>query len=95
KIKIVNARLTAIGKIERPMMKEYRERVQSADKARKGLRNVLDLPEKAGIYDREKLAPGTHLKGPAVLEALDTTVWIPPGYTGRVDGFKNLIMKKS
>jgi N-methylhydantoinase A len=95
KIKIVNARLTAIGKIERPMMRKYRERAQSADKARKGLRNVLDLSEKAGIYDREKLVPGTHLKGPAVLEALDTTVWIPPGYTGRVDGFKNVIMKKS
>jgi N-methylhydantoinase A len=95
KIKIVNARLTAIGKIERPMMKEYREGAQSADAARKGLRNVLDLPEKAGIYDREKLAPGNHLKGPVVLEAMDTTVWIPPGYTGEVDEFKNVIMKKS
>jgi N-methylhydantoinase A len=95
KIKIVNARLTAIGKIERPMMRKYRERAQSADKARKGLRNVLGLPEKAGIYDREKLAPGTHLKGPAILEAMDTTVWIPPGYTGEVDECKNVIMKKS
>jgi N-methylhydantoinase A len=33
---------------------------------------------------REGLAPGAAVAGPAVLEALDSTTIVPPGWTARV-----------
>jgi N-methylhydantoinase A len=36
-------------------------------------------------YDRLALPVGACIKGPAILEQIDTTVWIEPGFEGRVD----------
>ncbi len=36
-------------------------------------------------YERLALPVGACVKGPAILEQIDTTVWIEPGFQGRVD----------
>lgn len=94
KIKIVNARLTSIGKLEQPVMKKYKRDAKDAETARKGTRGVIGLDMSAVIYDRKNLSPGTRLKGPAILEASDTTVWIPSNHSGEVDDYKNVIIRK-
>ena len=44
----------------------------------------------ADVYSAEALRPGNELCGPAIVEAEDTTVLVPPGQRLWVDGFLNL-----
>jgi N-methylhydantoinase A len=97
KIKIVNVRLTALGRLKRPTMSKYVDKKNTmdfVDKAKKGTRRVSALEVEAEVYDRDKLTVGARLEGPVILEAKDTTVWIPSKYVGEIDHFENLIMKK-
>ena len=43
------------------------------------------------MVDRDALAPGTSLAGPAIIEQYDTTVLVPPGFTVTLDRNGNLI----
>lgn len=46
--------------------------------------------EMVGIYEAEKLQPGQEVKGPAIVEAEDTTVAVHPGQRLWVDGYLNI-----
>ena len=45
------------------------------------------------IYDRDRLAPGSSINGPAILEGMDSTVLINPSWTGQIDKYGNCIME--
>ena len=45
------------------------------------------------IYDRDRLASGSIINGPAILEGMDSTVLINPGWTGHIDEYGNCIME--
>jgi N-methylhydantoinase A len=49
-------------------------------------------PVSCQVYWRDALRPGDTLAGPAIIDALDCTALIPPGWVGRVDaeGFVHL-----
>jgi N-methylhydantoinase A len=47
------------------------------------------------VYRREALAPGHVVPGPAVIEAVDTTVLLHPGQRARVDGWANLLLEQA
>ena len=49
----------------------------------------------ATLYERDKLAVGMTVTGPAIVEQFDATTVIPTGWTGRVDGYRNLILERS
>ncbi len=90
----VNLRLTAIGKVERPRLRELPEASDSADRALKGRRKVyfsgaggmLDCD----LYDRERLLFRDRLGGPAIIEQMDTTTVVPPDAAVAVDRYGNL-----
>jgi N-methylhydantoinase A len=44
------------------------------------------------IYDRAALVPDDQVAGPAIVEQMDTTTVIPPGFEARVDPALNLFM---
>ena len=46
------------------------------------------------VYARENLKPGDQLDGPALVEQEDTTTWIVPGWSGMVDKYGNIRIKK-
>jgi len=46
------------------------------------------------IYERSKLAPGTAIEGPAVIEEYDSTALLLPGWNAAVDGDRNLIFTR-
>jgi N-methylhydantoinase A len=46
------------------------------------------------LYERDRLVPGATLTGPAIVEQFDATTVIPPGWTARVDGLRNLILER-
>jgi N-methylhydantoinase A len=45
-------------------------------------------------FARLDLPIGTLIQGPAILEQLDTTCWLEPGFTARVDPLGNLLLEK-
>jgi N-methylhydantoinase A len=49
----------------------------------------------ARLYERERLEVGASVPGPAIVEQFDSTTVIPAGWTGRVDGYRNLILEKA
>ncbi|SFJ87869.1 N-methylhydantoinase A [Bosea sp. OK403] len=49
----------------------------------------------AGLFERRELPPGSRFDGPAVVIQDDTTTWAPPGFTGEVDAYANLILRRS
>jgi N-methylhydantoinase A len=50
---------------------------------------AVDTP----VYERADLPSGFALKGPAVVEQVDSTVVIPPGTTASVDKYLNIIIR--
>ena len=44
------------------------------------------------MYDRERLQPGARFKGAALIFQLDSTTVLPPEWSARVDGYRNLIL---
>ena len=97
-VEFVNLRLTAIGRITKPRLRELEPRRGAAEPAAalKATRPVyfaesdgyVDCP----IYDRYRLAAGHMLIGPAIVVELDSTTVIHPGYRAEVDRFGNLIL---
>jgi N-methylhydantoinase A len=48
---------------------------------------------KTPIYWRSDLPAGCALKGPAIIEQLDSTTVVPPGFTAAVDPWLNIILR--
>src|SRR5262249_17232854 len=46
------------------------------------------------IHDRDGLKPGIVLRGPAIVEQLDTTTVLPPGYMAVLDDRRNLLLSE-
>jgi N-methylhydantoinase A/oxoprolinase/acetone carboxylase beta subunit len=44
------------------------------------------------VLHRAALRPGDVVEGPAVIEQMDTTTIVPPGWRARADGLGNLIL---
>lgn len=83
-VQLVNLRLTALGKLPDLKLAQQSE----ASSARLHSRDVWFaatglLP--ADVHWRNGLVTGMAISGPAIIEALDSTVVVPPGWTGRVD----------
>ena len=47
----------------------------------------------AAIYERLDLAVGETVRGPAILEQPDATIYVDPGLVARVDDFGNLVIR--
>ena len=47
----------------------------------------------AALVRRDALRPSSTLRGPAVIEELSATTWVPPGWTARVDRDGNLVLR--
>jgi N-methylhydantoinase A/oxoprolinase/acetone carboxylase beta subunit len=44
------------------------------------------------VFDWSRLAPGDRIAGPAIVQATDTTVVVPPERLATVDGGRNLVL---
>ena len=93
---LVNFRVTAIGRIRKPRLREIATASTPASAARKSTRAVHFRHTggflETDIYDRARLGAGHGLTGPAVIEEMDATTVIEPGYQVAVDKFGNLLV---
>jgi len=68
--------------------------VRMAGKGNRRLRLSGDTAIEAPVYERDRLDIGSVIAGPAIVEQFDATTVIPPGWAGRVDGYRNLVLEK-
>jgi N-methylhydantoinase A len=95
----VNLRVTGVGPIRRPHLREAAPGDGDAARARTGSRPVcfdaarshLDTP----VYARARLRPGDTVAGPAVVEEYGATVPLHPGFRAEVDRHGNLVVTHS
>jgi N-methylhydantoinase A len=103
-VEIVNLRLKAIGRTTKPRF--AKERVDKLDPSRAqiGYRQIYFADEEspgaarpvpAALYQREKLASGNIVIGPAALHQLDATTIVAPGWAATVDVWGNLVVERS
>jgi N-methylhydantoinase A len=61
-------------------------------------RRRIHLPQRdsvhAILYERDQIEIGATVSGAAIVEQFDATTVIPPGWSGSVDAFRNLILRK-
>ena len=68
----------------------------ASDHVSEGQRDVLFANDKYGteVYKRHKLGKGVVLKGPAIVEEVESTTVLPPGWVLQVDDTGNLILMR-
>ncbi|MFQ5852449.1 MAG: hydantoinase/oxoprolinase family protein [Candidatus Binatia bacterium] len=91
---IINFRVTAIGELGKPNLMKYPLEKKGPDHALKGERDVYFEEHgdfvATGIYDLERMTPGTELLGPAVIESPVTTIVVNPKERLAMDEFRNV-----
>jgi len=91
----VNLRVTGIGPIRKPELREVSAGV-GADAAATGTRQVyFDGWVETTIYDRVALGSCDVVAGPAIVEEFSSTVPVHPGFSAQVDRFGNLVMSRT
>jgi N-methylhydantoinase A/acetophenone carboxylase len=78
--------------------KKFKMGGANPNKAMKASRQVFWSPplgyQNTPVYELDLLIPGNVVKGPAVIDARDTTYVIPEGMSLKIDNYSNAIMMK-
>ncbi len=98
-VEFVTLRLTAVGGIAKPKLREIPKREGDVSTARRTVRKVYFAEARGFIdcpsYDRYRLSAGGVVEGPAIVEEMDSTTVIHPGFRAEVDRFGNLLIRAS
>jgi N-methylhydantoinase A len=92
-VQLVNLRLTALGRLPGLTLTQRND----AALARRHSRDVWFAETgfvATPVYWRDGLIPGTHIAGPAIIEALDSTTVVPPGWRAKVDDRGYMILSR-
>jgi N-methylhydantoinase A len=91
---IMAFRVVAIGAIAKPQLRKYPLKKNQADNAVKAERRIyfeeLGNFVPAKIYDYDRLAPGSEIAGPAIIETPITTIVINPEDRALMDEYRNM-----
>ena len=84
-VEIINLRVTIVGvtpnhDLPRSLLTAEARPARQSDRSSTAVTQVT-----ASVYGREELGAGQRFPGPAIVEAADTTVYVPAGYAATVD----------
>jgi N-methylhydantoinase A len=96
-VELSNVRVIGIGRTVRAVLpNSLKPRESNSGSLSSGTRMVqvsrteqLEIP----VFDAELLRPGDYIKGPALLDKVDTTLWAPPGSLVSVEANGSLITR--
>ena len=94
-IEIVNLRLAGVGLMERPEL----PLLPAGERAMPHSHRDVFFKEGGGwvktpVFDRDRLPRGDRIGGPAIVEQMDSTTVIPPGWTAEPDRVGSLILRR-
>jgi N-methylhydantoinase A len=87
-VELVTIRVSAWG--DAPVVRLAAAAGEEPERERRQVR--VDGTEREAEYLRGELPPGTRIAGPAVCAFPETTLWIPPGWSGKVDAHGTVVL---
>ena len=93
-VQIINLRLVALGRTTKPEFTREAERKRRAEPERRIPVYAGGCHREVPLFLRRRLNPGDRIEGPAVVAQEDSTVCVAAGFTGRVDGYRNLLLHR-
>jgi N-methylhydantoinase A len=97
KIELVSVRAVGIGKTDRVQMISHAAPVRELDaptsSGKRRVRLTRDAAEEIPVYEATSLLPGHRLQGPALVDAIDNTLWIPPLSSASIDQFSTITIE--
>ncbi|MBN1934266.1 MAG: hydantoinase/oxoprolinase family protein [Anaerolineae bacterium] len=95
-VEVVNLRLQAIGVVDKPVLEP--DPLVDNDGADALLGHKLaicddGLARPIALYERERLRPGARFSTPALVFQMDSTLFVAPGWSARVDGCHNIVLE--
>jgi N-methylhydantoinase A len=94
----VNLRVSGIGPITRPEIRVSTGSTRGSSTSGKTRAVCFDADDgyvETPVLWRADLAAGTVVEGPAILEEFGSTVPLHPGFTARIDDYRNVIVERS
>jgi len=95
KVELYGIRVVGVGLIKKPELPRISIRGKNISEAKKGVRKVYydgNFME-FDIYARERIAPGSEIEGPALVEQMDSVTLIPPDWLARIDEYGNIVLE--
>jgi len=97
-VEMVNIRITALGRTEKPAFRREEYRDKDPGNCLKGQRRVFIPSETAfmpvDVYDGNRMGFGHHLNGPAIIEQVNTTLFVPPEYEMLCDPYGSYLLNR-
>ena len=93
-VEIVSWRLRGVGKVPPVELPKFTPTGAKVEAALRETRlavfdgRALQTP----VFQRERLDVGATFAGPAIVDQLDATTVVPPGFSARVDEYRNLVI---
>ena len=94
-IEVVTARCRATGAVERPRWPAWEVGGPAEPRTSREVRFVGSGPLDTPVYERERLALGQTIAGPALVEEWTTTIVVPPGWRASTDRLGDLVMERT
>jgi N-methylhydantoinase A len=93
-VEVVNLRVQAVGLVDKPTFQPEEVHENDGSSALLGQKSAIFRAGEVtvNLYGREKLSPGAKIAGAALIFQLDCTTVLPPGWSARVDAYRNLIL---
>ncbi|MBM3526349.1 MAG: hydantoinase/oxoprolinase family protein, partial [Alphaproteobacteria bacterium] len=91
-VQVTTIRLGVIGKVP-PVQLSARPPADAKPRGHRRIRHA-GREHEAAVYDRASLGEGAAIAGPAIIEQLDTTTFVPPGWRARADRIGTLHLAK-
>ena len=95
-LEIVNLRLQAIGRTQKPVRSPEPTGSTDSSPALVGEKTALARGQERttfSLYERDQLQPGAVISGAALVLQMDSTTYIPPGWEARADQYRNLLVE--
>jgi N-methylhydantoinase A len=93
-VEIYRLSVRAVGVTPKPELARHEK--NGGRPAQRGSRDVrfdeFETPVETPVFDRNELSAGAAIDGPAVIEQLDSTTLVPPGWRAEVDEWLNIRM---
>jgi N-methylhydantoinase A len=95
-VELVNLRMTAVGMTEKPTFRKDTFRGADPSDCLKGRRPVFVPSEgeyvPVGVYDGDNMGYGNTVKGPAIIEQVNTTLFVPAGWEVVCDPYGSYLL---
>jgi N-methylhydantoinase A len=95
---MINYTVTVIGRRDRPALTVPSKNGGSAEDVTREIRTVFLPAERAfedvPVIDEASFVFGTHVEGPAIIDAVDTTVYVPRGTSAERDTYLNFVLTR-